>query len=68
LLEDSALSITIPATLAYVNQDNTLTGQDDNYMYLIVAQTGGVPSVDCEAYVKIEFVVEQAAKVEFIQF
>ena len=68
LLEDSSLSITIPATLAYVNQDNTLTGQDDNYMYLIVAQTGGVPSVDCEAYVKIEFVVEQAAKVEFIQF
>ena len=68
LLEDSALSVTIPATFAYVNQDNTLTGQDDNYMYLIVAQTGGVPSVDCEAYVKIEFVVEQAAKVEFIQF
>ncbi len=68
LLEDSGLSLTIPATLAYVNQDNTLTGQDDNYMYLIVAQTGGVPSVDCEAYVKIEFVVEQAAKVEFIQF
>jgi len=68
LLEDSGLSTTIPATVAYVNQDNTLTGQDDNYMYLIVGQTGGVPSVDCEAYVKIEFVVEQAANVEFIQF
>jgi hypothetical protein len=68
LLEDSGLSTTIPATVAYVNQDNTLTGQDDNYMYLVVAQTGGVPSVDCEAYVKIEFVVEQAANVEFIQF
>ena len=67
LVEDNGTSITQFATLAYVNQDNTLTGVDDNYMYLILANTGLV-SLEAEAYVKFEFVVEQAANVEFIQF
>ena len=67
LVEDNSTSTTQLATLAYVNQDNTLTGVDDNYMYLILANTGLV-ALEAEAYVKIEFVVEQAAKVEFIQF
>ncbi len=67
LVEDNGTSITQFATVAYVNQDNTLTGVDDNYMYLILANTGLV-SLEAEAYVKVEFVVEQAANVEFIQF
>ena len=67
LVEDNGTSITQFATLAYVNQYNTLTGVDDNYMYLILANTGLV-SLEAEAYVKFEFVVEQAANVEFIQF
>ena len=67
LVEDNGTSITQFATLAYVNQDNTLTGVDDNYMYLILSNTGLV-SLEAEAYVKFEFVVEQAANVEFIQF
>lgn len=67
LVEDNGTSITQLATLAYVNQDNTLTGVDDNYMYFILANTGLV-ALEAEAYVKIEFVVEQAANVEFIQF
>jgi hypothetical protein len=67
LVEDNGTSLTQFATLAYVNQDNTLTGVDDNYMYLILANTGLV-SLEAEVYVKFEFVVEQAANVEFIQF
>ena len=67
LVEDNGTSLTQFATLAYVNQDNTLTGVDDNYMYLILANTGLV-ALEAEAYVKVEFVVEQAANVEFIQF
>ena len=67
LVEDNGTSTTQLATLAYVNQDNTLTGVDDNYMYFILANTGLV-ALEAEAYVKIEFVVEQAANVEFIQF
>ena len=67
LVEDSGTSITQLATFAYVNQDNTITGVDDNYMYLVLANTGLV-SLEAEAYVKVEFVVEQAANVEFIQF
>jgi len=34
---------------------------------MILANTGQL-SVEAEVYVKIEFVVEQEAKVEFIQF
>jgi len=67
LVEDNGTSLTQFATLAYVNQDNTLTGVDDNYMYFILANTGLV-ALEAEAYVKVEFVVEQAANVEFIQF
>lgn len=67
LVEDNSTSITNFATLAYVNQDNTLTGVDDNYLYLIVANSG-LAALQAEAYVEIEFVVEQEAKVEFIQF
>ena len=67
LVEDNGTSVTQFASLAYVNQDNTLTGVDDNYMFLILANTGLI-ALEAEAYVKIEFVVEQAANVEFIQF
>jgi len=66
LVEDSNTSVATTATLAYVNQDNGITGVDDNYMYLIVANTA-LGSIDAEAYVKIEFVVEQEAKVELIK-
>lgn len=67
LVENNGTSVTQFASLAYVNQDNTLTGVDDNYMFLILANTGLI-ALEAEAYVKIEFVVEQAANVEFIQF
>jgi len=51
---------------AYINQDNGLTGVDDNYMFLILGT--GIPfsTVDVEVYVDIEFAVEQGAAVEFI--
>tara|TARA_R100001460_G_scaffold90882_2_gene132596 strand:- start:874 stop:1449 length:576 start_codon:yes stop_codon:yes gene_type:complete len=67
LVEDQNNSVATTATLAYVNQDNGITGQDDNYLFAIVANTG-VPSIECEVYVKIEFAVEAAAKVEYIQY
>ena len=67
LVENNGTSVTQFASLAYVNQDNTLTGVDDNYMFLILANTGLI-ALEAEAYVKVEFVVEQAANVEFIQF
>ena len=67
LVEINNSSIAQPAVLGYVNQDNSLTGVDDNYLYMILANTGQ-PSIEAEVYVKIEFVVEQEAKVEFIQF
>jgi len=44
-----------------------LTGVDDNYLYLIVAN-GGLVNLEAEVYVTIEFIVEKAAKIEFIQF
>jgi hypothetical protein len=67
LVEDNATSNAAQAALAYINQDNTLTGVDDNYLYLIVSNSA-LTTLDAEAYVTIEFVVEKAAKVEFIQF
>lgn len=67
LVEDNAGSTTALATLAYINQDNTLTGVDDNYMFLIVANTGLI-TLDAEAYVDFEFVVEKGAEVELIKF
>ena len=67
LIEDNGTSLATLATLAYLNQDNTLTGVDDNYLYLIVAN-GGLVNLEAEVYVTIEFIVEKAAKIEFIQF
>jgi len=51
---------------AYINQDNGLTGVDDNYMFLILGTGTPLSTVDVEVYVDIEFVVEQGAAVEFI--
>ena len=67
LVEDQNTSVATTATLAYINQDNGLTGVDDNYLFAIVANTG-LTSLECEVYVKIEFAVEAAAKVEYIQY
>ncbi len=67
LVENQNTSVAASATLAYVNQDNSITGQDDNYMFAVVANTG-LTSLECELYVKIEFAVEAAAKVEYIQY
>ena len=51
---------------AYINQDNGLTGVDDNYMFLILGTGAPLTTVDVEVYVDIEFAVEQGAAVEFI--
>jgi hypothetical protein len=51
---------------AYINQDNGLTGVDDNYMFLILGTSAPMSTVDVEVYVDIEFAVEQGAAVEFI--
>jgi len=51
---------------AYINQDNGLTGVDDNYMFLILGTSAPLTTVDVEVYVDIEFAVEQGAAVEFI--
>ena len=51
---------------AYINQDNGLTGVDDNYMFLILGTGAPLSTVDVEVYVDIEFAVEQGAAVEFI--
>lgn len=67
LVEDNGTSTTQLATLFYVNQDNTLTGVDDNYMFLIAANTGLV-SFDAEAYIDIEFIVEKGATVTLTTF
>jgi len=53
----------------YINQDNGISGTDDNYMYLILAALAALPvTFDAEIYVDIEFVVEAGAKVEHIKF
>lgn len=67
LVEDNGTSIAQLATLFYVNQDNTLTGVDDNYMFLVAANTGLV-SFEAEAYVDIEFIVEKGATVTLTTF
>ena len=67
LVEDNATSVTQFASLAYVNQDNTLTGVDDNYMFLIVANTG-LTTLDAEAFVDIDFIVEKGASVTLTTF
>ena len=58
-------STTSVLDFAYINQDNGLTGVDDNYMFLILG-TSAMATVDVEVYVDIEFAVEQGATVEFI--
>jgi hypothetical protein len=55
-----------PLDFAYINQDNGLTGVDDNYMFLILGTSLPLSTIDVEVYVDIEFVVEQGAAVEFI--
>ena len=67
LVEDNGTSIAQLATLFYVNQDNTLTGVDDNYMFLVAANTGLV-ALEAEAYVDIEFIVEKGATVTLTTF
>ena len=57
---------TIVLDFAYINQDNGLTGVDDNYMFLILGTNVPLSTVDVEVYVDIEFAVEQGAAVEFI--
>ena len=51
---------------AYVNQENGLTGVDDNYMFLIIGSLTPLLTVDVNVYVDIEFTVQQGAAVEFI--
>lgn len=52
----------------YINQDNSISGTDDNYMYLIAADLGALVTFDAEFYIDVEFVVEAGAKVEHIKF
>tara|TARA_Y100000389_G_C17458104_1_gene519580 strand:+ start:263 stop:886 length:624 start_codon:yes stop_codon:yes gene_type:complete len=53
----------------YINQDNGISGTDDNYMFLILAALAALPlTFDAEIYVDIEFVVEAGAKVKHIKF
>lgn len=77
-VEASFTSIVTSATgskqpaLAYINQDPTISGIDDNYMFMILDNTSAVggddSNIDAEVYVDIEFAVNQGTKVEFIQF
>ena len=59
-------STTSVLDFAYINQDNGLTGVDDNYMFLVLGTNAPLSTVDVEVYVDIEFAVEQGATVEFI--
>jgi len=65
LVEDNDTSIVAPATLLYVNQDTTISGVDDNWMFLI-ASAPTLTTLDCEVYVDIEFVVDKGVKVTLL--